>query len=75
MFKAPKYSKIVILFNSVTNDELSTHVEEFLDCSLIITGDYLLVILDTKDEINTSEVSNGKIFSLSTIREYKTYKS
>lgn len=73
--RAPKYSKIEILLKTKSKDKdiESTTKLEFLDCGLMITGDYIVVIIDEKDEIQNSLTSTGKIFSLSEVSGYKTH--
>jgi hypothetical protein len=39
----------------------------------MITGDYIIVIIDERDEINNTLTSTGKIFSLKNIDSYRTY--
>lgn len=75
--RAPKYSKVEILLKTKTSDKSidSTSKLEFLDCGLMITGDYIVVIIDEKDEINNSLTSTGKIFSMSEVSGYKTHTS
>ncbi len=79
MIKAPKYSKVELLFKSegITLDSSLDSVEklEFLDCGLMITGDYLVVILDEQDEMKTTLTSTGKIFPMAKIKAYKTHES
>jgi hypothetical protein len=77
MNRAPKYSKIELLLRKkgVSLDPIIEQVEklEFLDCGLMITGDYIVVIIDEKDELNGSQTSTGKIYPISTVSAYKTY--
>jgi hypothetical protein len=69
--RAPKYSKIELLLNT----EGSVEKLEFLDCGLMITGDYLVVIIDEQDEMKTTLTSTGKIFHMAKIKTYKTHAS
>jgi hypothetical protein len=39
----------------------------------MITGDYIIVILDEKDDINNTLTSTGSIFNLKDIVSYKTH--
>lgn len=73
---APKFGKVEILLKSDTYnniDKLSTTNVTFEDCGLMITGDYIIVIIDAKDEIANTLTSTGKIFHLSTVQAYKTH--
>jgi len=73
--RAPKYSKVELLIKSPTNIPKLLSIEklEFLDCGLIITGDYIIVIVDETDEVNTSMKSTGNIYPLSQVSSYRTY--
>lgn len=67
MQSAPKYSKIEIFFYE---DEK----KEFFDCAMVITGDYIIIIEDKRDEINRTETSSGLIFPLYHVLRYTTHK-
>jgi len=78
--RAPKYSKIELLLNTdkithITQREGSVEKLEFLDCGLMITGDYLVVIIDEQDEMKNTLTSTGKIFPMAKIKAYKTHAS
>jgi hypothetical protein len=60
---APKFGKVELLIRTGGN---SRTLETFEDCGLMITGDYMIVILDEKDDINN-------IFNLKEIVSYKTH--
>lgn len=72
---APKFGKVELLLKvkGADNDIQSINKLEFDDCGLMITGDYIVVILDEKDEINNTLTSTGTIFHLSTVSAYKTH--
>ena len=83
MQTAPKFSKIELVIKGGKSN--LDYKLEYLDCGLVITGNYLIIVLDVKDELNSSESSQGltyslsessqgMIYSLSEIRSYKTYK-
>lgn len=86
MNTAPKYSKVELLLiakpqfddaDGLSNSDPvfpQTTRLEFNDAGLIITGDYIIVV---EDEVHQqhSLTSTGKIFHMSEIRAYKTYKS
>ena len=75
MNRAPKFGKIELLLKEETNDKAiqSTNKIEFLDCGLMITGDYIIVIIDEKDELNNTLTSTGRIFNLKDVSAYKTH--
>jgi hypothetical protein len=66
---APKFSKVELL----VKENIGLTKKTFEDCGLMITGDYIIVILDEKDDINNSLTSTGKIFNLKEIDSYKTH--
>jgi hypothetical protein len=69
------FAKIEVLFKNRINDTQSPSLTklEFLDASLVITGDYF--VITTKLYGKTLEHVNeiGEIFHLSEISAYKTY--
>lgn len=73
--KAPKFGKVELLIKSKNKGDIISSLTrlEFDDCGLMITGDYLIVITDEKDELKTSLTSTGQIFHISEISAYKTY--
>ena len=73
--RAPKFGKVELLLknNLKTNDLTSTTRVQFLDCGLMITGDYIIVTIDEKDDINNTLTSTGKIFHLNEVSAYKTH--
>jgi hypothetical protein len=68
--KTPKFSKVVLL-RKIGG---SINSEEFQDCGLVITGDYIIVIEDMKETPTSPLISTGIIFPLSEITSYKTTK-
>ena len=74
---APKYSKVEIMLEGKSADPRipQTQVLTFLDAGLVLTGDYMVVILDERDETNSNLTTTGKIFPLSQIKTYKTYST
>lgn len=70
---APKFSKVEILLRNTNASSIqAVDREEFLDCGLIITGNYLIIVIDEND-IKNSLTSTGKIFNLDKIISYKTH--
>lgn len=82
MNTAPKYSKIELLLKSnqnarrVPNEslDLNTTRIEFEDAGLIITGDYIVIVENDIDP-EQPQINTGRIFPLSEIVAYRTYKS
>jgi hypothetical protein len=72
---APKFGRVEILVKTEgpTKGSISIIKQTFDDCGLMITGDYIIVIIDERDEINNTLTSTGKIFSLKNIDSYRTY--
>ena len=70
--KAPKFGKVELLIKD-NKDPLSTTKIEFDDCGLMITDDYLIVIIDEKDGVAQTLTSTGKIFDMKEISAYKTH--
>ena len=68
---APKFGKVELL---IKNGSIGVDNLVFEDCGLMITGDYLIVIIDERDELKNTATSTGKIFKLSEIKSYKTHK-
>jgi hypothetical protein len=79
---APKYSRVEILFkenvsNKILNEVLNSKTETlkvFEDCGVMITGDFLLIIMD--NELETPEsvrCTKTHIFPLNQIEYYKIY--
>lgn len=68
--RAPKFSKVELLHKV----GVSINAEEFQDCGLVITGDYIIIIEDVKETPTSPLISTGRIFHLSGISSYKTTK-
>jgi len=66
---APKFGKVELLMKTGSD---SRTIKSFDDCGLMITGDYIIVILDEND-INNTLTSTGSIFNLKDIVSYKTH--
>lgn len=70
---APKFSKVELLLRNNTTTSLeSVNKVEFLDCALMITGDYIIVIIDERD-LDKSLTTTGKIFNMKDVVSYKTH--
>ena len=69
----PKFGKVELLLKTDPKNPLLTTNISFDDCGLMITGDYIIVILDERDENLRTLTSTGKIFPLKDIDSYKTH--
>jgi hypothetical protein len=70
---APKFGKVELLVKLNDKDKLSNTKLTFNDCGLMITGDYIIVVLDERDEINNTLTSTGRVFPLKDVEAYKTH--
>ena len=68
MQTAPKYSKIELIDNR--DAEPIIHK----DCGMFITGEKLVIVIDTNDSIQAQTISEGIVYDLNKIHSYKTYK-
>lgn len=77
MNTVPKFGKVELLVKKPAKLGGVPYTDrvEFLDCGLMITGDYIVVIIDEKDEKNKTLTSTGEIFPMSIIKSYKTHAS
>lgn len=78
MNRAPKFGKVELLVInelSTNKDPKIPNVDKitFEDCGLMITGDYIIVIVDEKDELKDTLTSTGRIFPLNKVQAYKTH--
>jgi hypothetical protein len=76
MNRAPKFGKIEVLLKSQPTGDKSiqpTEILEFLDSGLMITGNFLVVVIDERDELKNTLTSTGKIFNLDNVLAYKTH--
>jgi hypothetical protein len=70
-FKAPKFNKVELLLTQ--NNELSVIKEEFNNCGLMITGDYIIITTDETTDINHSLITTGKVFNIKNVISYRTH--
>jgi hypothetical protein len=79
---APKYSRVEIVFkenagNRILNEIINSSkepIEIFEDCGVMITGDFLLIILDNVSETPESiKYTKTHIFPLTQIEYYKIF--
>jgi hypothetical protein len=69
---APKFGKVELLLKSKDNP-LSRDRVVYDDCGMVITGDYIIIVIDEKSDIETTNTSTGKIYHMSEIDSYKTH--
>ena len=76
---APKFKKIsLVMKGEIKSDDYfrSTYIVEHVDCSMVITGDYVIITEDSNDNVIEGEHSvKGKIYELKNIDSYKLYKN
>lgn len=69
----PKFSKVELLVKNegYSDRDLRSKIKiEFLNCSLIITGDFIIVVIDGADgDITTT----NNVYNLKDIEAYKTH--
>jgi hypothetical protein len=71
MNSAPKYSKVELI---ILNGE-GEHLVEHSDCGMVLTGNYLIIVEDCRDETGAvNSATEGIIYNLDKIKTYKTYK-
>jgi hypothetical protein len=68
----PKFGKIELLLYSDLKDKTLTTSISYEDCGFMITGDYIIIVIDERN-INNSNTSTGKIYPLSEVKAYKTH--
>lgn len=77
MQTAPKYSKIELITKYNLNQTTKLVEEEFItfeDCGMFISGDHLIIVQDVKDNTGeTNTATEGTVFNLVNIKQYKTY--
>ncbi|NIQ15417.1 MAG: hypothetical protein GTO02_13775 [Candidatus Dadabacteria bacterium] len=76
---APKFSKVEIIFiEPVDNIDPSkigskTNKVSFDDVGMVITGDYIILVLDEKSDMDNPKSSTGYIYPISNIKSYTTH--
>jgi hypothetical protein len=75
MNTVPKFGRVELLLKRPSDNSDIPNIEllKFEDCGLMITGDYIVVIVDERDEKNSSISSTGKIFNLNQVDSYRTH--
>jgi hypothetical protein len=73
MNTVPKFGKVELLLYSDLKDKTLTTNITHEDCGFIITGDYIIIVIDERNDINNSNTSTGMIYHLSEVKAYKTH--
>ena len=73
--KVPLFKKVELLIIGNSKDPRVPQIDNlvFYNCGLVITGDYIIVTVEEKDEQTDCLTSTGKIFNLNQITAYKTH--
>lgn len=66
---APKFGKVELILKEGQNRNRI----EYNDCGMVITGDYIIIVIDEKNDVETTNTSTGKIFHMSQVDSYKTH--
>lgn len=67
---APKFGKVELILKDDKNNRTKV---EYDDCGMVITGDYIIIVIDEKSDIETTNTSTGIIYHMSEISKYKTH--
>jgi hypothetical protein len=67
---APKFGKVELLLKG--KGESKTRVE-YDDCGMVITGDYIIIVVDEKSDVETTTNSTGTIYHIGDVHSYKTH--
>ena len=74
---APKFSKVELILkdrDSTDKDFIKNIKLEFEDAGMMITGDYIIIVIDEKADMTSTTSSTGKIFHMSEVVAYKTHR-
>jgi hypothetical protein len=67
---APKFGKVELLLK---DGKESVNLIEYDDCGMVITGDYIIIVIDEKTDIETTNTSTGIIYHMNEVSKYKTH--
>ena len=74
---APIFGKIELLLKKHKKNEdkdfPSTERLVFNDCGMVITGDYIIIVIKENDPVNSTSSSTGKIYNIGDVIEYVTH--
>lgn len=66
---APKFGKVELVVKQGDN----TNLYEYDDCGMVITGNYIIIVIDEKNDIESTNTSTGKIYNIADVVEYRTH--
>jgi hypothetical protein len=72
---APKFGKVELLLKDGKDGTFKSSRTkiEYDDCGMVITGDYIIIVLDEKSDVETTNTSTGIIYHMSEVEKYKTH--
>lgn len=77
---APKFKKVELLLKKNNNksnyDIASLYKISYDDCAMVITGDYIIITLESNDNnIDEPITVTGKIYKLEEVDSYRIFKN
>jgi hypothetical protein len=66
---APIFGKIELLIK----EKNKINKEEFYDSGMVITGDYIIIVVNERDDVETTNSSTGIIYNMKDIKSYRTH--
>jgi hypothetical protein len=66
---APIFGKIELLIK----EKNKINKEEFYDSGMVITGDYIIIVVNERDDVETTNSSTGIIYNMGDIKSYRTH--
>ena len=66
---APIFGKIELLIK----DNNRINKEEYYDSGMVITGNYIIIVVNERDDVETTNSSTGIIYKMEDIKSYRTH--
>ena len=66
---APIFGKIELLIK----DKDKINKEEYYDSGMVITGNYIIIVVNERDDVETTNSSTGIIYNIEDIKSYRTH--
>tara|TARA_B100000927_G_scaffold45106_5_gene32593 strand:+ start:580 stop:795 length:216 start_codon:yes stop_codon:yes gene_type:complete len=66
---APIFGKIELLIK----DKGGINKEEYYDSGMVITGNYIIIVVNERDDVETTNSSTGIIYKMEDIKSYRTH--
>lgn len=66
---APIFGKIELLIKE--NEKVNR--EEFYDSGMVITGNYIIIVVNERDDVESTNSSTGIIYNMEDIKSYRTH--